>query len=139
MSLPQKDGRHVFVALPLEKSFQDVYHFGIADAVRECGCTCERVDKTHFTGDTVQRIEDRIRTATLVIADVTGGRPNVYFEAGYASGGGVPVVFIAKEGEELHFDICTQACLFYSTITQLRGELEALIRSLFSSGDDSPR
>jgi hypothetical protein len=122
--------RHVFVALPFTEEFQNVYEFGIYPAVRNCGFICERVDETHFTGDVLHRIKGGIEAADLVIADMTEGRPNVYLEVGYAWGRGVPVIFVAKKGERLHFDVSTHRCIFYGKFTQFAKDLEELIRGI---------
>ncbi|HLB54901.1 MAG TPA: hypothetical protein VJK71_07330 [Gemmatimonadales bacterium] len=120
----------VFVALPFSEEFQNVYEFGIYPAVRNCGFICERVDETHFTGDVLARIRGGIEAADLVIADLTEGRPNVYLEVGYAWGKAVPVIFVAKKGENLHFDVSTHRCIFYGKFSQFAKDLEALIRGI---------
>jgi hypothetical protein len=128
--IPAVRKRRVFVAMPFSEEFQNVYEFGIYPAVRNCGLICERVDETHFTGDILARIRDSIEAADLVVADLTEGRPNVYLEVGYAWGRGVPVVFVAKKGEKLHFDVATHRCIFYGRFTQFVRELEELIRGI---------
>ncbi|NGZ99360.1 MAG: hypothetical protein CV089_25190, partial [Nitrospira sp. WS110] len=67
---------HVFVAMPFSDDFEDVYHYAIHAAVNKVGLLCERVDVTAFTGDIVQRIQERIRSAALLIADLTTANPN---------------------------------------------------------------
>jgi hypothetical protein len=129
--------RRVFVALPFAEEFQNVYEFGVYPAVRNCGLICERVDETHFTGDILARIRGGIEAADLVIADLTEGRPNVYLEVGYAWGRGVPVIFIAKKGEKLHFDVSTHRCIFYGKFSQFARELEQLIQGIEAAGLDS--
>jgi hypothetical protein len=128
--IPVVRKRRVFVALPFSEEFQNVYEFGIYPAVRNCGMICERVDETHFTGDILARIRDGIEAAAFVVADLTEGRPNVYLEVGYAWGRGVPVIFVAKRGEKLHFDVATHRCIFYGKFTQFARELEELIRGI---------
>jgi hypothetical protein len=128
-----KGKKRVFVALPFSEEFQNVYDFGIYPAVRNCGLICERVDETHFTGDILARIRSGIESADLVIADLTEGRPNVYLEVGYAWGRGVPVIFVAKKKEKLHFDVSTHKCVFYGRFTQFAKDLEDLIRGLMES------
>lgn len=129
---PAVKKRHVFVAMPFASDhFADVYTLGIYPAVRNCGLICEKTDESAFTGDIHQRIHDRISTADLVVADLSGSRPNVYLEVGYAWGKGVPVVLLAAEGEKLHFDVARHRCIFYKNITQLGKELERLVRGLF--------
>lgn len=124
--------KRVFVAMPFSEDFQNVYEFGIYPAVRNCGLICERVDETHFTGDILKRIRKGIESASLVIADLTEGRPNVYLEVGYAWGKGIPVIIVAKKGENLHFDVRTQRCIFYGRFTQFAKDLEELIRGIES-------
>jgi hypothetical protein len=122
--------RRVFVALPFSEEFHNVYEFGIYPAVRNCGFICERVDETHFTGDVLGRIRGGIEAADLVIADLTEGRPNVYLEVGYAWGRGIPVIFVAKKGEKLHFDVSTHKCIFYGKFSEFTKALEELIRGI---------
>ena len=134
---PADRKRRVFVALPFSEEFQNVYEFGIYPAVRNCGFICERVDETHFTGDVLTRIRGGIETADLVIADLTEGRPNVYLEVGYAWGKGVPVIFVAKKGEHLHFDVSSHRCVFYGKFTQFAKDLEELIRGINATPRDA--
>jgi hypothetical protein len=130
---PVPDKRHVFVAMPYSEEFENVYEFGIYPAVRNCNFICERVDETHFVGDVLGRIRDGIEAASLVIADLSEGRPNVYLEVGYAWGKGVPVIFVARKGEKLHFDVSTHRCIFYGKFTQFAKDLEELIRGIGAS------
>src|SRR5574341_52385 len=77
---------HIFVAMPFDEEMEDVYNWGIQGPVNAAGYLCERVDMTTFTGDILDRVKDRIESAELVIADLTGANPNVYLEVGYAWG-----------------------------------------------------
>jgi hypothetical protein len=115
--------KHVFVAMPFNETMEDVYEFGIRQPVSEAGCLCERCDREVFTGDVLDRIKSRIATASVVIADVTGSNPNVYLEVGYAWGKGVPTLLVAREGEDLKFDVKTQKCIYYKNINHLRKQL----------------
>jgi len=121
--------RHVFVAMPYATEYEDVWELGIYPAVSQFGFVCEHVGNSVFTGDVFERIRGRIKSAELMIADLTGARPNVYLEVGYALGCGVPVVIVAHEGEKLHFDISTHKCLYYRNITHLKRELEKVMQS----------
>lgn len=127
--------KHVFVAMPYADEFENVYDFGIYPAVRNCGFICEKVDQSHFTGDILARIKHGLETAAVVIADLTSSRPNVYLEVGYAWGRGTKVIFLARKGEDLHFDVSTHKCLYYGKFSQLAKDLEALLRGLEASGE----
>lgn len=125
--------RHVFVAMPFSEDFEDAYEYGIYGPVRACGLICEKTSESAYTGDILQRIKDRIETADYVVAEMTGGRPNVYLEVGYAWGKGVPVIFLARSGEELHFDVSRHRCIYYKSIRQLAKDLEKLLRGLLDA------
>ncbi|MDR3688040.1 MAG: hypothetical protein P4L46_01585 [Fimbriimonas sp.] len=126
--------KRVFVAMPYSDEFENVYEYGIYPAVRGCGFICEKVDKAHFTGDILRRITEGIESATIVIADLTSARPNVYLEVGYAWGYGKKVIFLAKKGEDLHFDVSTHRCIYYGKFGTLAEELECLLRGLEATG-----
>ncbi|MFH1680952.1 MAG: hypothetical protein ABIH26_09950 [Candidatus Eisenbacteria bacterium] len=115
--------KHVFVAMPYDEEMQDIYEFGICAPVNAAGCLCERCDRSAFTGDVLDRIRKRIASATVVVADMTGANPNVYLEVGYAWGKGVPTLLLAREGQELQFDVRTHRCIFYKNISHLRKRL----------------
>lgn len=58
-------------------------------------------------------ILDHLKKDQLAIADITGVNPNVYFELGYRSAYGLPVITIAEEGTKIPFDIYNYRTLFY--------------------------
>jgi hypothetical protein len=124
--------KHVFVAMPYNDDMEDVYEFGIREPVNDAGCLCERCDRDIFTGDILDRIKGRIATASVVVADMTGSNPNVYLEVGYAWGKGIPTLLVAREGEDLKFDVKTQKCIYYKNISHLRKQLMHCISRLFS-------
>ncbi len=113
----------IFVAMPFDKKMDDVFHYGIRNAVNNAGFLCERIDEVVFTGDILDLIKSRIGKARLVIADLTTANPNVYLEVGYAWGLGIPTVLIAQDAQELKFDVKGQKCIIYSGIRELEGKL----------------
>ena len=87
----------------LNKIWNDVYE----PVIRQCGLDPKRVDK-HNEGDLLMReIEEFIKRAKIIIADLTGERPNCYIEAGYAIGIGKSrnLIFCCKSDEKVHFDL----------------------------------
>lgn len=125
---------HIFVAMPFKEDMDDTYHYGIQGAVREAGFLCERADLSSFTGDVMKWVRDRIKTAKLVIADLTDGNPNVYLEVGYAWGCNVPTVLIVKDTKDLRFDVRGQRCLPYKKIKDLEASLAKELKELRSTG-----
>ncbi len=125
---------HVFVAMPFKEDMDDVYHYGIQSAVKAAGFLCERADLSTFTGDVLEWVRSRIRSASLVVADMTDANPNVYLEVGYAWGVGVPTVLVAKSVDHLKFDVRGQRCLPYKKIKELEESLTSELRGLRKGG-----
>ena len=48
------------------------------------GYLCERAYMSSFTGDVLSWVKERIDSAVLLVADLSGANPNVYLEVGYA-------------------------------------------------------
>lgn len=58
-----------------------------------------------------QEIFAKLHRSSVVIADLTGGRPNCFLELGYALGRGLPTIVTARSGSQTPFDITTFAGL----------------------------
>lgn len=114
---------HVFVAMPFKKEMEDVYDYGIQSVIRAAGFLCERADMSTFTGDVMEWVRTRIKSATLVIADLSDANPNVYLEVGYAWASDVPTVLIVNDVGQLKFDVRGQRCLVYDRIKELEERL----------------
>ncbi len=61
-----------------------------------------------------QEICARLHRSSVVIADITGLRPNCFLELGYALGRGLPTMLMAKAGSEHPFDIYTFSGLHWT-------------------------
>ncbi len=82
------------------------YEEGFKKAVEACGYDPMRVDLKEHNEKIDDTIIAEIRKSRFMIADFTGHRGGVYFEAGYALGMGLPVIWTCREGhkDDLHFD-----------------------------------
>jgi hypothetical protein len=125
---------HAFVAMPFREDMDDVYHYGIQTAVKKSGFLCERADLSAFTGDVMQWVKERIDSATLVVADLTGANPNVYLEVGYAWGRNRPTILIAKDAPPSQFDARGHRCLVYKRIQDLESMLATELKNLSQAG-----
>lgn len=121
---------HAFVAMPFAPEFEDIFDYGISAAVRKNGLLCERIDRSVYTGDILSRVKTKIRSAKLLVADLTGANPNVYLEVGYAWAAEVPTVLLRREESELMFDVRGERCLSYGSIKELETTLTAELGQL---------
>lgn len=85
----------------------------IEPAIRSSGFEPMRIDSKQHNGKIDDEIMASIRAARFVVADFTGNRGGVYYEAGFAHGLGLPVIFMCREGDELHFDVRQYNCIFW--------------------------
>ena len=85
----------------------------IEPAIRSAGYEPLRIDSKQHNGKIDDEIMASIRGSRFVVADFTGSRGGVYYEAGFAHGLDLPVIFMCRDGDELHFDIRQYNCIFW--------------------------
>jgi hypothetical protein len=110
----------------------------IEDAVWEAGYKPIRVDRAHFTGDINDKIIAEIRKSKFLIADYTGQRHGVYYEAGYAKGMGLEVISSCNENDKqnLHFDTSHQNHIIWKTDDELHDKLLDRILAIIGQGPE---
>ncbi|MDH3514509.1 MAG: nucleoside 2-deoxyribosyltransferase, partial [Gammaproteobacteria bacterium] len=83
--------------------------------------------------DINDRIIAEIRKSRFVVADFTGNRGGVYFEAGFALGLGKPVIWTCKrsffEEHGVHFDTQARNHILWDEPADLRRALQARIEA----------
>lgn len=84
-----------------------------------------------------QEIFAKLRRSRLVLADLTGERPNCYLETGFAIGRDLPTVLMCKKGSPTHFDLKTVATHFWDTSGSLE-ERRRLFREHLVSVENRP-
>ena len=102
-----------FVAMWFDSGMHGVRDNGIIPAIRDAGYEPKLINQH----DHVNRIDDEIisliRQSKFIVADFTGSRGGVYFEAGFALGLGLPVIWTCTQDQleetdnqkKLHFDV----------------------------------
>ena len=95
-----------FVAMWFNHELNNFYDSIIAPAIMEAGFKPLRIDKKEHNNKIDDEILISINKSRFIVADFTGQRGGVYFEAGYAIGKGIPVIWICKEQDlnKIHFD-----------------------------------
>jgi hypothetical protein len=95
-----------FVAMWFSRDLNDAWSEGLKPALEQTGYVPLRIDLSQHNEKIDDRIIAEIRKSGLLVADFTGQRGGVYFEAGFAMGLGKPVIWTCHEDdvENLHFD-----------------------------------
>jgi hypothetical protein len=106
----------------------------VADTVRTVFRTFDiravRADDIEHEGLISERVINEIRTSEFLFADLTGTRPNVYYEVGYAHALGKRVILFRKAGTGVHFDLAGFNCPEYENLRDLCKKLERRLVSL---------
>jgi hypothetical protein len=102
-----------FCAMWFANEVQPLYDHAISPAIRAAGYEPLRIDQKEHTNKIDDEIIASIRSSRFVVADYTGNRGGVYYEAGFAHGLGLPVFFMARESESLHFDVRQYNTIFW--------------------------
>ncbi len=130
-----------FVAMWFDAKTAPAYENGIKPALIECGYEPPfRVDDVEHdveetAGKYIPRIDDRIfaeiRRSRFVVADFTGHRSGVYYEAGFAEGLAIPILWCchAKKSEikKMSFDTRQIQHIIWTDPADLRTQLTAKI------------
>jgi nucleoside 2-deoxyribosyltransferase len=120
-----------FVAMWFSPDMNDAFEHGIAKALDATGYTPLRIDMSEHNDKIDDRIISEIRRSGLVVADFTGQRGGVYFEAGFAMGLGIPLIWTCREDEvdKLHFDTRQYNHIVWSDADDLRQKLQYRIEA----------
>jgi len=122
-----------FVAMWFDVTMDDVYNYGIKKPISDLGYDVVRVDKKQHNERIDAKIFELISQSRFLVADFTGNRSGVYYEAGFAHGIGIPVVHTCRSDwfDKLHFDIKTINTIEYSgsqgLADQIIGRIDATI------------
>ena len=121
------DSKQAFVAMWFDSTMKDFYAKGIKPAVEEAGYIAVRIDLKEFNNKICDELIAEIKRSNFLIADFSGLRSGVFFEAGFAKGLGREVIFtVRKEDvEELkeHFDTRQYNHIVYNSPEDLRKKL----------------
>jgi nucleoside 2-deoxyribosyltransferase len=119
----------VFVLMPFSDDFADIYEVGIKPACRDAGAYCERVDEQIFVENILERIYNQIAKADIIVAEMTGRNPNVFYEVGYAYALNKRVILLTRNTDDIPFDLKHYPHIVYEgRIAYLKSQLESRVR-----------
>ena len=136
--LSAKRGRseEVFVAMSFSSAMTSAYETGLQVGIERAGYVPVRVDRTEHVNRIDDEIVARIRRSAFVVADFTEQKPGVYFEAGFALGLNLPVIWSCREKDidNLHFDVRQYNCIDWKDENDLAKRLQLRIEAIVGRG-----
>lgn len=129
-----------FVAMWFDKSMEDLWEKGIKPGIEDAGYEAVRIDRTEHVNKIDDEIIAEIRRSRFVLADFTHGeegmRGGVYYEAGFAHGMDIPVIFSCRRDilEDIHFDTRQYNHIIWEKPEKLREQLANRIAAVIGDG-----
>jgi hypothetical protein len=137
----QKSGRtsgFVFVAMWFAEQMNGIYNNAIEPAIRSAGYKPIRVDRIEHVNRIDDEIIGRIKASRFIVADFTGHRHGVYFEAGMMLGLGRTVIWMCKDEElaDSHFDTRQYNFINYKSAEEAQKRLYDRIMAIEGAGPE---
>ncbi|PSJ59242.1 hypothetical protein [Pseudaminobacter soli (ex Li et al. 2025)] len=143
-----RNSHQAFVAMWFGPEVAAAYEEAIAPAIVDSGYRPIRIDQKEHNNKIDDEIIAEIRRSRFVVADFTCGlvgegqdktavpRGGVYYEAGYAQGLGIPVIWTCREDHinHVHFDTRQFNHITWRTPAELRSKLRNRIGAVLGDG-----
>ena len=111
----------------------EVFSYLISPVCEDLGYKPVRVDQVDAVDNINETIITHLKTAPMVVADMTGHNPNAFYELGFRQALELPLVPIIQAGNRLPFDVISQRTVFYNLsvgkIEQSKRDLKAKMKS----------
>ncbi|MDY3788621.1 hypothetical protein [Bacteroides fluxus] len=118
----------VFLLTPFHKDFKETTD-NIRNVCGSIGLKCIKGDEDYIEGNILKYIVEKMMSARIIIANISGRNPNVLYELGIAHAIGKPTILISKmeDLKNIPFDIQSNQLVLYRDYNELN---EKLIKSL---------
>lgn len=118
-----------FVAMSFDNALLPVYENAIAPAIEATGYRPYRVDSKPHLERIDAKIIAEIKNSRFIVADVTQQKAGVYYEAGFAHGLGIPVIWCVRHDDldNVHFDTRQYNHILWETEDELKEKLQDVI------------
>lgn len=141
----EKVERHIeertqaFVAMSFSDDLKSIWEGPLYNAINKAGYKPYRVDAEPHSDRIDAKIISEIKNSRFVVADVTEQKLGVYFEAGYAIGLGLPVLWCVRkdELEKVHFDTRQYNHIVWETADDLETQLYDFICAIIGKGKEA--
>ena len=128
-----------FVAMSFSEDLKPIWEGPIYNAIKKAGYKPYRVDAEPHIDRIDAKIISEIKNSRFIIADVTEQKRGVYFEAGFALGLGLPVIWCVRKDdlEKVHFDTRQYNHIVWETMDDLENQLFNFICAIIGKGKEA--
>lgn len=135
-----KDSRLAFMAMKFgDDVLTEIYNEVMKEAVKKTGFDLRDLGENKEAGLIDNKLRVEIRRSKFLIADLSHDNNGAYWEAGFAEGLGMKVIYVCQkkkfDKKETHFDTNHQTTIFWTETPEGRAkfaeDLKASIRATF--------
>lgn len=136
----QSSSEQAFVAMWFDETMRQAYDMGFHTAITDTGYRPMRIDRKEHINKIDDEIVAEIRRSRFVVADFTSEPDNprggVYFEAGFAYGLQIPVIWTCRDDliHHVHFDTRQFNHIVWSAPDDLYTKLKNRIGAVIGEG-----
>lgn len=123
--------RYAFVAMPFGGEFDDLYRDVIKPAAENGGWLTVRVDEVLEATSIPELIWEEIHRCRVVIADISGNNPNVFYEVGFAHALARPTILMTRDLSKVPFDLRHRQVVLYTPSTSKHEIIQRLSHYLY--------
>ncbi len=105
-------------------------YFALKSACKKLDYEMIRGDEEYITGDMLAFIIGCIAKAKIVIANINGRNPNVFYELGITHMMGKPTILICHETNKIPFDLQNRYVIMYKDELDLQKRIEKVLGQL---------
>jgi len=131
----KQDPKLIALMIPFSADF-DLIAKAIKQTAETCGMACVRANDIWEDSTIIQDVFSLIYRAKIVICDLSGKNPNVFYEAGIAHTLGRNVIPLARSVSDIPFDLRHHRHLIYlpnqQGISEMQAELANRIKTLLT-------
>lgn len=140
ISIPPITKRNqIFIAMMFSDDTNIFYENAYKPVIQSLNYSVMRIDEKEYTGSIIGEIQEEINNSIMLIADLTGNRGGVYYEAGIARGLQLcnhPIKLLLTcnhdffDKEKVHFDVSGDNILLYNDVDDLKSKLKSRIMAI---------
>lgn len=136
---PIKKHNQIFVAMMFSDVTDSAYENVYKPVLQSLNCSAMRIDEKQFNGSIIGEITTEITDSLALIADLTGNRGGVYYEAGVARGlqlcnHPIKLIFTCShaffDNEKVHFDVQGDNIILYADENDLKNKLTVRLQAV---------
>lgn len=134
----------IFIAMMFSDETNVYFEKVYKPVIQSMNYAVMRIDQKEYTGSIIGEIQAEITDSVALIADLTGNRGGVYYEAGIAKGLQLcnhPIKLVLScerkffETERVHFDVSGDNILLYDSVDDLKKKLENRLTAVLKIED----